>query len=212
MNVSRVLLVVTGRDQFLIDGLIGLLEARGFAAVARSDRIAGEAPTNRRAVRRSTISVVVLNDHEELARALPVVRTQTPIVVVSAQRVSPGEAAAALLANVVAMVNPHTGIDGLVAILESVEGGSVVWPLEQFLAGTRFLRDRPESRSSNMSLTHREYEVLRMLHQGESIRSLAALLQISPKTVESLQRGLYRKLGVRNKIHAIEVGVSTGLL
>jgi DNA-binding NarL/FixJ family response regulator len=212
MNFDRVLLVVTGRDLFLVDGLVGLLEQRGFTASARSDRVTGDVPTNRRSVRRATISIVVLNDHEEFARALPVVRTQTPIVVVSAQKLTPSEAAAALLANVVAMVNPSTGIDGLVSTLDAVEAGSVGWPLEQFLAATRFLRDRPESRSNNLSLTQREHEVLRMLHQGESIRSLAALLQISPKTVESLQRGLYRKLGARNKIQAIEVGVRTGLL
>ncbi len=47
-------------------------------------------------------------------------------------------------------------------------------------------------------LSTREREVLRYLAHGENTKSIAALLQISPKTVETHRQHIMRKLGTNN--------------
>jgi DNA-binding NarL/FixJ family response regulator len=207
-----VLLVVGGRDPFLVAGFVGLVQTYGYEVGTRSDQSIGESSSNRRLGQSATISVVMVSDDEDFARALPTVRTQTPILVISGKKLAAKELATALLANVIGVVDPAGGINQIVRALEQVSTGSTMWSVEHLLLATRYLRESPEGRPQSISLTSREHEVLRLLHHGESIRSVATLLQISPKTVEALQRGLYRKLGVRGKIQAIDVGINAGLL
>ncbi len=65
--------------------------------------------------------------------------------------------------------------------------------------------DRPE-------LTARESDILRFGAQGYSIRQMARLLGIAPKTVENVQTRLFSKLGVRNRAGAVAVANAFGLL
>jgi DNA-binding NarL/FixJ family response regulator len=52
-------------------------------------------------------------------------------------------------------------------------------------------------------LTARESEVLRALSRGESTKQTARALTVSVKTVDELQRRAFRKLGARNRAHAV---------
>jgi DNA-binding NarL/FixJ family response regulator len=209
---NDVMFVVLGRQQLLVTGLIGLLREDGFDACERAFFTLREPQANHRMSTTSVVSVVVMTEDEELAHALPSVRSHTPIVLVSSQRITPEQAAVALLANVIGIVNPSVGVEGLGRALRAAASGRTIWSIEHFLASTQYLRNTPENRPRTIELTQRELEVLQLLHQGQSIREMAGSLLISPKTVEALQRGLYRKLGVRSKIHAVEYALRAGLL
>ena len=52
-------------------------------------------------------------------------------------------------------------------------------------------------------LTQRETEVLKSLAEGNSYQEIANILFISHETVKQHLKNIYRKLGVKNKIQAI---------
>ncbi|MGQ9475769.1 MAG: response regulator transcription factor [Actinomycetota bacterium] len=55
------------------------------------------------------------------------------------------------------------------------------------------------------SLTSREYDVLAMMSEGMSNKDIASQLLLSPKTVEKIISGMYRKLGVASRTAAIKL-------
>lgn len=63
-----------------------------------------------------------------------------------------------------------------------------------------------------MHLTEKEADVLALITQGHDNRSIAELLYISPNTLKTRIRGLYRKLGVDNRVQAALWGVENGFL
>jgi two-component system, NarL family, nitrate/nitrite response regulator NarL len=64
----------------------------------------------------------------------------------------------------------------------------------------------------SLRLTPRERAILQSVQQGESVKQTARSLGISPKTVENLQSRLFRKLGARNRAHAVTLAHGLGLL
>jgi DNA-binding NarL/FixJ family response regulator len=52
-------------------------------------------------------------------------------------------------------------------------------------------------------LTERESELLAMLPTGMTNRELAAVLYVSENTIKTQMRGLFAKLGVRNRVQAV---------
>lgn len=63
-----------------------------------------------------------------------------------------------------------------------------------------------------LSLTARELDVLRGLHEGLTNRRLAARLGVAEKTVEAHKTRLFTKLGARNQAHAVRIAADRGLL
>jgi DNA-binding CsgD family transcriptional regulator len=61
-------------------------------------------------------------------------------------------------------------------------------------------------------LTVRERDILRCIASGKSIRQTGRPLGIAPKTVENVQTGLFRKLGVHNRPAALAAAEVLGLL
>ncbi len=61
-------------------------------------------------------------------------------------------------------------------------------------------------------LTMREQEVLQQMAQGLSSKEIARNLGLSPETVKDHLVRLYEKLGVRNRVEALERARSLGLL
>jgi DNA-binding CsgD family transcriptional regulator len=68
-----------------------------------------------------------------------------------------------------------------------------------------------KSRSSD-GLTAREREVLRLLTAGHPDREIAAMLSISPRTVQSHVAGLFAKLGVNTRAEAAAISVRRGFV
>lgn len=68
--------------------------------------------------------------------------------------------------------------------------GRAEWPSEELLARKRVL-------------TGREREVLKLLAEGRTVRSTAAVLGLSVKTVDAHKFNLMRKLGIHNKAELV---------
>lgn len=74
--------------------------------------------------------------------------------------------------------------------------------------GAHHLSDGPLARVQEMLprtriLTAREREVLKLLAEGRTVRSVAALLGLSVKTVDAHKFNLMRKLGIHNKAELV---------
>jgi DNA-binding NarL/FixJ family response regulator len=68
---------------------------------------------------------------------------------------------------------------------------------------------RPEE--DELTLTEREREVLSLIARGSTNREIAHELYLSPHTVKGHTRGLYRKLGARNRVEAVQRAQRVGL-
>lgn len=96
----------------------------------------------------------------------------------------------------------------LVAALESVHAGEMV------VSGSP---TKARSTAGNWpgrgeGLTERESEILALITQGKNNADVAALTYLSPNTVKSYIRGLYRKIDVDSRTQAVLWGVRNGFL
>ena len=65
------------------------------------------------------------------------------------------------------------------------------------------LEEAPKRRASDAPrkvLTEREVEVLRHLAEGSTVREVAAILDLSPKTVDAHKTNLMRKLNIHSRL------------
>ena len=67
-------------------------------------------------------------------------------------------------------------------------------------------------RDEESELSTREFEVLQALATGSSSKEIAENLFLSQATIKTHTASLYRKLGVANKVEAIECAKKLGLL
>ena len=84
-------------------------------------------------------------------------------------------------------------------------------------AMTRALLDRSTSEPlpdqlNSPTLTSREYEVLRLIAQGNSNRQVASLLTISVRTVESHRANLMEKLNLTCRVDLVRYAAQHGML
>jgi DNA-binding NarL/FixJ family response regulator len=66
--------------------------------------------------------------------------------------------------------------------------------------------------AAELHLTPREAGILASVERGESVKQTARSLGIAGKTVENLQSRMFRKLGARNRAHAVTIAHRLGLL
>ena len=95
------------------------------------------------------------------------------------------------------------------AIREIRRGGS---PINPFIARQLLKRMQPEPGGTAEQLSEREHHVLGLLARGYSYNEIASLLEISPETVSTYVKRLYRKLEVRSRAEAVFEASSRGLL
>jgi DNA-binding CsgD family transcriptional regulator len=62
------------------------------------------------------------------------------------------------------------------------------------------------------TLTHRERDVLERLAEGRATEEVAELLHVSPHTVRSRIKAVLRKLGARNREHAVAIALTEGAI
>ena len=77
------------------------------------------------------------------------------------------------------------------------------------LGGTMF---PPKSGQPAPLLSEREREVLDLIAAGSTNREIAQRLYLSPHTVKEHSSALYRKLGARNRVEAVQRAQRVGLL
>jgi DNA-binding CsgD family transcriptional regulator len=61
-------------------------------------------------------------------------------------------------------------------------------------------------------LTERERDVLERLAEGCATEEVAELLHVSPHTVRSRIKTVLRKLGARNREHAVAIALTEGAI
>ena len=95
----------------------------------------------------------------------------------------------------------------LVAALEGVHAGEMVISEPPARARSATGLDWP---GRTEGLTDREAEILALITQGKSNAEVAALTYLSPNTVKSYIRSIYRKIGVGSRTQAVLWGVNHG--
>jgi DNA-binding NarL/FixJ family response regulator len=113
-------------------------------------------------------------------------------------------------AGALAYVLKNEAIDDLVAAIRAALCG------EPFKSAALVRRDAVVSVRSaqldNQELSQRERDVLRLLAQGHRTREIAAILGISPKTVETYRGRLMNKLGIDNLSGLVRFAIRAGLV
>ncbi len=91
------------------------------------------------------------------------------------------------------------------------DGGVYVSPLLR-RPGTFTGADRNQTPDSLATLSQREYEVFSHLVRGVRPKDIAALLAISPKTVDTYRASLMRKLNVRDLVELVKFAIEKNLI
>lgn len=113
--------------------------------------------------------------------------------------------------------------DQLVSAVEQIrEGGAPISPLlarmllKQFRSAPVAFAAAPENTTASQAdealLSERETEVLKLLAQGYVNKEIALRLAITPATVGSHVKNLYRKLAVHSRVQVVRVAQARGLL
>jgi len=106
------------------------------------------------------------------------------------------------IANAVDAVRRYGGLDYLE---KPIEQGRLMNAVEEGVAWSRNERQR---RLRTISLTTREREVLELLVQGNTNKVVAALLDVSPKTVEDHRASIMKKTRTNNIAQLIALKIS----
>ena len=70
----------------------------------------------------------------------------------------------------------------------------------------------PDGQPTTGLLTRREFEVLQLIADGLENRAIASALFVSVETVRTHIKGMLRKLGARDRAHAVAISYRIGLL
>jgi DNA-binding CsgD family transcriptional regulator len=95
---------------------------------------------------------------------------------------------------------------------QEVATARLVQPLIAMLERQATAIERSGTHPDRLGLTARELAVLQLLREGLTSGAIAHRLLISPRTVHSHLRNLYRKLGVIDRMQAVLVAQQLGLL
>ncbi|PPF85707.1 helix-turn-helix transcriptional regulator [Clavibacter michiganensis] len=95
----------------------------------------------------------------------------------------------------------------LVEALERIHSGEELFNQAPLRAASAPSLDWPGKREG---ITDRESEILALITQGKSNQEVAALTYLSPNTVKSYIRSIYRKIQVQSRTQAVIWGVGHG--
>ncbi len=139
-----------------------------------------------------------------------------PAIVVHSDPLDSPELARALASGADSLVPADRIADHFLAVLHMVSQGYLVvdsLPMRSLIGvAPAGFGQRITDSGELPELTARESDILQSVARGYSIRQTARALGISPKTIESIQTRLFRKLGVRNRAEAFAVVDAFGLL
>ena len=131
------------------------------------------------------------------------VSTQTAIVVLSFAE-SDEYVLGAMKAGASAFVQKAAPLSELLASIEH----SLSSPLS---FSARGIADALSRSKDTFELSQRELQILSQLHKGAPIKELAQSLFITESTLKTHLSSIYRKLGVKNRVQAIEKAKKSGL-
>jgi DNA-binding NarL/FixJ family response regulator len=96
------------------------------------------------------------------------------------------------------------------AVRRVYRGGIYVSPSLGETLAARLLG--PEREPAHGALSDREFEVLRGLAEGETLKAIAARMAVSPKTVTTYRGRILQKLGLRSNAELVRYALEHGLL
>lgn len=208
MQKARVLLA--DDHQILIEGLKGLLETEFelLPTVADGRALVNEARDQRPDVIVADISMPLLNGIEAVrqlrkagSRAKFVFLTMHPDV---------SYATEALAAGASGYVLKHSAPEELVnAVREALAGRTYITPR---VAGAVLEALRKGESGAEARLTSRQTEVLQLVAEGKSAKEIAAILNLSPRTVESHKYAIMDELAVKTTAELVQYAVKKGLV
>ena len=102
----------------------------------------------------------------------------------------------------------------LAAIRDVNRGGSYLSPrmLSQLVDDFRSRIKTAHRQPRFATLTPREKEILKFLAEGDSVKEIAAGLNLSVKTVEAHKFNLMRKLDIHNKAHLVQYAIQKKII
>jgi DNA-binding NarL/FixJ family response regulator len=99
------------------------------------------------------------------------------------------------------------------AIREVLRGNVYVTPIVAKAMIGSLLAGAPESqRASSRVLTQRQREVLQLVAEGHSTKDIAAVLKISPRTVEFHRSSIASNLGLHTPLEVTKYAIAHGLM
>jgi DNA-binding NarL/FixJ family response regulator len=145
------------------------------------------------------------SDHEEIGHLVASARARQ--VVVYTWNFHPDLVASARQQGARGYLSKALPARDLVAALEQVHRGEVVISDPPGRARSAIGLDWP---GRGEGLTDREAEILALITQGKNNADVARLTFLSPNTVKSYIRVIYRKIGVTSRTQAVLWGVDNG--
>lgn len=105
-------------------------------------------------------------------------------------------------------------LDNLYAAVEAVAEGRKVFPAELTPTRGRYIRDEKQQDTVTpySKLTPRERTVFKLLAEGHSVKQVAGVLALKPKTVDVHKTNLMRKLDVHDRSELIHFAFREGLI
>lgn len=145
------------------------------------------------------------SDHHEIAELVR--NPQAGHVVVYTWNFQPQLIESALAQGVHGYLSKTLPAKELVMALEAVAAGEIVVSDQPRRAPSAAGLDWP---GREEGITDRESEILALITQGKSNAEVATLTYLSPNTVKSHIRSVYRKIGADSRTQAVLWGVSNG--
>jgi DNA-binding NarL/FixJ family response regulator len=103
------------------------------------------------------------------------------------------------------------GEELLQAVHNAVRGTSYVTPQISHAMEERFIRD-PRSISHSKQLSDRQREVLQMLAEGQSMKEIAYILQISSRTVRFHKYKIMEELGIKTNAELVQYAIKHSII
>jgi len=145
------------------------------------------------------------SDHVEIAELVKNPRARH--VVVYTWNFQPELVQSALDQGVHGYLSKTLGARDLVEALEAVSRGEIVVSEQRRRIASAPGLDWPGRLEG---ITDRESEILALITQGKSNADVATLTYLSPNTVKSYIRSVYRKIGAQSRTQAVLWGVANG--
>ncbi|GAA1952538.1 response regulator transcription factor [Microbacterium deminutum] len=145
------------------------------------------------------------SDHHEIAELIDNPRARH--VVVYTWNLQPELIESARLLGVHGYLSKTLTAAELVAAIEAVHAGETVISEQRGRAASAAGLDWPGRLEG---ITDRESEILALITQGKSNADVARLTYLSPNTVKSYIRSVYRKIGATSRVQAVLYGISHG--
>ena len=156
-------------------------------------------------------------DGLELLRAMKAEWPDTPVIMLSTYENAPYVKRALADGAAGYLLKDATPEDLSQAIHVAISGGGnvlsprVIQNLFDDVESGQNANGHGKPRRSEYNLTQREHDILALLSEGRSNRSIAQSLYLSEKTVKAHLAAIFRKLGVTNRTQAAMMAVQMGV-